>query len=121
MEGYITDASVIMVLVGPNTKKRKHVDWEIAAGLNKKVGGYSGLLGILLPEFPLHENRYRYDDLPPRLSENVRSGFASVYAWNSIMSSASNISSAINNAFNKRNTSSSFIRNSATLFGNNRS
>src|SRR5438067_1486452 len=53
LESYITDASVVTVLVGPNTKKRKHVDWEIAAGLNRKAGGYSGLIGILLPSVQL--------------------------------------------------------------------
>src|SRR2546426_6575015 len=52
-DGFISDSSVVIVLVGPKTKCRKHVDWEISAGLNKKVGGYSGLLGVLLPGFPL--------------------------------------------------------------------
>src|SRR2546426_3884279 len=51
--GVQTCALPILVLVGPKTKCRKHVDWEISAGLNKKVGGYSGLLGVLLPGFPL--------------------------------------------------------------------
>jgi hypothetical protein len=52
IENYITDSSVIVVLVGPKTYGRKHVDWEISAALNKKVGGYSGLLGICLPNHP---------------------------------------------------------------------
>lgn len=52
-EDYISDSSVVLVLVGRNTKSRKHVDWEISAGLNKKVNGYSGLVGILLPTFQM--------------------------------------------------------------------
>ena len=40
LDDYVRDASVITVLVGPNTKGRKHVDWEVSAGLNKK--GSSG-------------------------------------------------------------------------------
>ena len=51
-EQYLDDASVLVVLVGPNTRDRKHVDWEISAALNKKVGGYSGLMGLLLPTHP---------------------------------------------------------------------
>jgi hypothetical protein len=120
LEDYITDASVVMVLVGPNTKKRKHVDWEISAGLNKKVGGYSGLVGILLPEFPINIDKYYYSDLPPRLSENVQSGFANVYDWKSSMSSGSEIKRIIENAFEKRNKYSSLIRNSDPLFKYNR-
>ena len=51
-EDKVSDSSVIVVLVGPNTKKRKHVDWEIYAGLRSSINGSSGLVGILLPEFP---------------------------------------------------------------------
>ncbi|GIX40489.1 MAG: hypothetical protein KatS3mg129_0222 [Leptospiraceae bacterium] len=42
-EDYISDISVLVVLVGSKTYCRKHVDWEISAALMKKVGGYSGL------------------------------------------------------------------------------
>jgi hypothetical protein len=29
-KGYLTNTSVLVVLVGKNTHKRKHVDWEIS-------------------------------------------------------------------------------------------
>ena len=48
-EEKISDSSVVVVLVGKNTKKRKHVDWEISAALRKSVNGCSALIGILLP------------------------------------------------------------------------
>jgi len=71
-EEYLTDASVMVVLVGPKTYCRKHVDWKISAALNKKVGGYSGLVGILLPNFPLSaDNKYSYDAIPRGLTDNV--------------------------------------------------
>ena len=41
-EDKVSDSSVIVVLVGPNTWKRKHVDWEIYAGLRASVNGSSG-------------------------------------------------------------------------------
>lgn len=120
-EGYITDASVVTVLIGPNTRKRKHVDWEISAALNKKVGGYSGLIGILLPSVSLLPNgNYRYEDLPPRLETNAKSGYAPIYTWAVATQSASSISGAINDAFQRRTTKSNLIDNSLPLFVNNR-
>ena len=82
-EDKVSDSSVIVVLVGPNTKKRKHVDWEIYAGLRSSINGSSGLVGILLPEFPLEANGDYYTrDLPARLGDNVSSGYARCYTWN---------------------------------------
>lgn len=77
-EEKISDASVIVVLVGPNTKKRKHVDWEMYAGLRDSINGCSGLMGILLPE--IDEQEYM-SILPDRLRDNVKSGYAKIYTW----------------------------------------
>ena len=103
----------MIVLVGPNTKGRKHVDWEISAALNRKVGGYSGLIGILLPEFPLtSEGKYYYDDLPPRLSDNIKSGYAKIYFWLDVCSSSERIKDVVEKAFNARKDKSDLIVNS---------
>ena len=82
-ENYISDASVVVVLCGPNTMKRKHVDWEISAGLNYKVGNHhSGLVGILLPNHPDYmRGQYNTENIPLRLSDNVETGFAYIYDW----------------------------------------
>lgn len=81
-EEKVSDSSVVVVLVGPNTKNRKHVDWEIYAGLRDSVNGCSGLIGILLPNFPLTpQGEFYYDDLPKRLADNVKSGYADIYIW----------------------------------------
>ncbi len=118
LEGYITDASVLIVLVGSKTLCRKHVDWEISAGLNKKVGGYSGLLGILLPTFPLQPgDRYNYDDLPGRLADNAKTGYAEIYTWNWITSSEQNVTTAIQTAFDARVGRASKIDNSRLQLG----
>lgn len=77
-EEKISDASVIVVLVGPNTKKRKHVDWEMYAGLRDSINGCSGLMGILLPEI---DEREYMSILPDRLRDNVKSGYAKIYTW----------------------------------------
>ena len=79
---YINNASVVIVLIGPNTKNRKHVDWEISAALNKKVGGYSGLIGLLLPSHPnYHTEGFDTSYIPSRLADNVNSGYAKIYNW----------------------------------------
>ena len=120
-EDYISDSSVLLVLIGPNTKKRKHVDWEISAALNKKVGGYSGLAGILLPTFPLSsQNKYNYDDIPPRLADNVKSGYANVYAWSYAYASESNIKSIVQTSFAAKSNDLKKINNSRLQFEKNR-
>ena len=79
---YLSDTSVLVVLVGPKTKCRKHVDWEISAAINKKVGGYSGLMGILLPTHPDYNiGKYNSNNLPERLAANIKSGYAKLNNW----------------------------------------
>lgn len=96
-EEKVSDSSVVVVLVGPNTRKRKHIDWEIYAGLRASINGNSGLIGVLLPEFPLTwDNEYKYDDLPARLMDNVRSGYAKIYTWDFF---TRNFTTVINEAF----------------------
>ena len=89
-ENHISDASVIVALYGNETWKRKHVDWEIYAGLIEKAGGHSGLVVILLPTFPIDpafnphdEQTYHllYPYLHPRTAANLKSGYASLYFW----------------------------------------
>lgn len=102
-DDYLDDASVIIVLVGPKTLGRKHVDWEISAGLNKKVGGYSGLMAILLPEFRLSaDGKYQYEDIPARLADNVKSDYAKVYTWSWLCADAHRVKNAIQTAFDDR-------------------
>lgn len=70
------------MLVGPNTKGRKHVDWEIYAGLRASVNGRSGLVGIMLPNHPAYQDGgYKDADVPARLADNIKTGFAKMYAW----------------------------------------
>ena len=99
-EDKISDSSVVVVLCGPNTWRRKHVDWEIYAGLRKSVNGTSGLVGVLLPEFPLTpDNKYYYEDLPARLADNVKSKYTEVYSWSYFKSEFDSI---IQEAFDNR-------------------
>lgn len=82
-QGYLHDTTVLIVLIGPNTKHRMHVDWEISGSLNYKVGDkYSGLLGLKLPSHPNYgTGHHHYDLLSARLSDNLKSGYAIVRDW----------------------------------------
>lgn len=109
---YISDSSVVLVLMGPNTRKRKHVDWEISAGLTAKVGGAAGLVGICLPEMPVTpDNKVLYDNMPGRFADNNQSGFSLFYYWNWITSDANRVAEAIQTAFDNRINQSHLIKN----------
>ena len=106
-EEKISDSSVVVVLVGSNTKKRKHVDWEIYAGLRESVNGSSALIGILLPTVTCY-GKWFAQFLPQRLSDNVDSGYAELYTWEDAIKNFDNI---IDKAFKEKNNKSSKIRN----------
>ena len=80
---YLSDTTVLIVLIGAKTKGRKHVDWEIAGALNYKVGdNYAGVLGIFLPSHPDYgSGKYHPHLVPIRLAENFKSGYAIAMDW----------------------------------------
>ncbi len=113
-DGYISDCTVLIVLISQHTRGRKHVDWEISAALDYKVGdGYAGLVGILLPTFPLLPNdSYNYDSIPDRLADNVKSGYATVYTWNAACASGEIFLNIIEKSYDSRTILSNKINNS---------
>ena len=102
-DDYLSDSTVTVVLVGKNTWRRKHVDWEIAASLrDTDANPRSGLLGILLPTHATF-NRDVYDPytIPPRLHYNVECGFAELYSWSE---SPNDVASWVDRAYRRRRT-----------------
>jgi hypothetical protein len=81
---YLRDSTVTVVLIGKETWKRKHVDWEIGSSIrHTQYSSRSGLLGILLPTYSYPApNKYNPYTIPPRLYYNVTCGFAEIYQWN---------------------------------------
>ena len=82
---YIKDATVTIVLIGPCTWRRKHVDWEIGSSLRAtRLNSRCGLLGILLPNHPDY-GKERFDPhlIPPRLVDNCagEDPYALIYDW----------------------------------------
>jgi hypothetical protein len=80
---YLSDTTVLVVLIGPKTKCRKHVDWEISGSISTRIGGNSGLIGILLLSHPDYgaDKKYNSANLPKRLAANLESGYAKLYDW----------------------------------------
>lgn len=116
-EDKVSDSSVIIVLVGKNTKHRKHVDWEIYAELRDSINGCSGLVGVMLPDIKkAPDGGYYYADMPARLADNVRSGFAQIYDWNQFVERFDEI---VEIAFNNRKSKHNLKNNSRTQMRRN--
>src|SRR5690554_5360002 len=101
--GYLADTTVLVVLIGPNTMHRKHIDWEISGALNPKVGDKcAGILGLKLPNHPDYgTGSHHYNLLPDRLSDNLRSDYAVIRDW---ADDRVKMQEYIELAFEKRNT-----------------
>lgn len=60
---YLKDSSVTIVLVGTETKNRKHIDWEIYSSMfNGRVNKQSGILVIHLPSTGITTNTAAHGD-----------------------------------------------------------
>lgn len=83
---HLKSSTVTVVLVGLETWRHKHIDWEIGSSLaNTKAHPRSGLVGIFLPSHPFYRdynsyNRY-YRTIPLRLHYNIVCGYAKYYFW----------------------------------------
>jgi hypothetical protein len=117
---YLRDSTVTVVLIGAETWKRKHVDWEIGASIRQtQYNPRSGLIGILLPSYPRPynaPNNYTHTTIPPRLHDNIECGFAKIYNWSN---DPNVVQSWIHEAFLRR--TSINPDNSYPSFVNNRS
>ena len=109
-EGYITGTSCTIVLCGAETWKRKHVDWEIKATLDKQ----HSLVGVNLPSNPLAiTGKYT---VPDRLHENIQSGYAVWTDWITFTSSIPKLKEIVESAISRP---SWLIRNSAETMARN--
>ena len=117
---FIRDATVTVVLIGPCTWQRKHVDWEIGSSLRDTLRNpRCGLLGIRLPNHADYgTERYTPRLIPPRLAGNCggHNPFARIYDWSN---SSATVGNWIHRAFVRRNGTPP--DNSRPQFRNNRS
>lgn len=131
-DDYLRDSSVTIVLVGTETKGRKHVDWEIYSSMfDGAVNKKSGILVIQLPSTnPLYytaahevekaivypdcaewthitdraEYERRYTYLPARLIDNLMEPKAkvSVTTWDRVTENLDNLVTMIDAAYDDR-------------------
>lgn len=126
---YISDATVLILLCGQNTKHRKHVDWELHAAMyDSEANRQMGIVVINLPtinqglragsndEKPLlsdsgnwfscqDRNEYEklYPFMPSRVIDNFVKGVPiTVVDWSRISNNSQIIKQLIDNAFNRR-------------------
>jgi hypothetical protein len=131
-DDYLRDSSVTIVLVGTETKGRKHVDWEIYSSMyDGAVNRQSGILVVQLPSTnPIHwqaahevekasvypdctswvtvddrsEYERRYPCLPARIIDNLLAPKAkvSVTTWDRIAGNLNNLVTLIDAAHDDR-------------------
>ena len=112
---FLRDSTVTIVLIGSETFKRKHVDWEISSTLrNTEFNPRGGLLGIMLPTYPSYPY-YNPETIPPRIADNLQNKYAKLINWTEDVYT---INAEIHHAFLRRNTI--IPDNSRALFKNNR-
>ncbi len=124
-DDHIADATVTIVLIGPCTWQRKHVDWEISASLiHRPNNPRCGLLGLLLPTHSDYQKRPESRNprlIPPRLERNIAvdDPFAVIYDWprNGV---SKKVLPKIHKAFQRRN-QTPWPDDGLHLFRNNRS
>jgi hypothetical protein len=84
---FLSDSTVTLVLIGNETWKRKHVDWEIGSSLrHTKNNPRSGLVGLILPsrKEEYGTGKYTPNTIPPRLYDNHQNGYAYIYDFPNI-------------------------------------
>ncbi len=99
---WLRDSTVTIVLIGRDTWKRKHVDWEIGSSLRDTAyNPRSGLMGIITPNYG-RVSSFTANTIPPRLADNVKEPdpFARIYPW---PPAAEALSAWIHTAFVRRN------------------
>ena len=84
-DNYIRRSSVAIVLIGPCTWQRMHVDWEIHSSIrHTDYNRRCGLLGIWLPNHRDHGSpQYNERLIPARLVDNTQGDnpYALLYDW----------------------------------------
>ena len=80
---YLSDSTVTIVLIGTETWKRKHIDWEIYSSMRNSANNpRSGVIGLLLPtRTDYNTGQYSPSTVPKRLTDNTENGFVKIYNW----------------------------------------
>ncbi len=109
---HLGDSTVTIVLIGKCTHSRRYVDWELKASLRQGlVYTPNGLLGILLSS----ANVNPLPHLPERFGLNFQSDERCYARYRYMPTSASELRSWIEDAYQARTTRNDLIQNSADM------
>jgi len=80
---HLKESTVTIVLIGRDTWRRKHVDYEIHNTLRStEASPRSGLIGIILPNYPKRKGENSNSrTIPKRLSQNLENKYANIHNW----------------------------------------
>ncbi len=104
-DNYLRDTTVTILLLGKNTHKRKHIDWEVSSSLrNTEYNKRSGLLGILLPSHPCYNDSNQIDEsnTQKRFLDNCKIGYAILLKWDFAYNHPYLLEQAIDRVFNNK-------------------
>lgn len=128
-DNYIDEATVMILLCGPHTKERKHIDWEIHAAMyHSNDNPQMGIIVINVPtisqscsasseeekniiapgarwkSLATHEEYEKaYPYMPSRIIDNLVKGVPiSVVNWDRIIGNPNNLMILIDNAFKRK-------------------
>ncbi len=127
--GLIDAVTVVVVLVSRNSRASRRIDWEIAAALSADGAGRgaAALFAIMLPDLPRRRPRaaegsaapfFEYQTMPPRLADNVRSGYARIYDWNWLCADEARVATALVAARARQRQATRLIDNRRRLLTN---
>lgn len=118
-QGLIDATTCVVVLVSRLAHASRRVDWEIAAALEQEAA--AALLGVMLPDMPRRMPAqgaapgvpfFDYKDMPPRLADNVKSGYVRIYDWTWLCSDERRVVDALSAGAATRRERSQLIDNS---------
>lgn len=132
-DNYINNATVLILLCGPNTRRRKHIDWEIHMAMTDYDN--NSKMSVLVINLPNSNNRLmsnsdrerqligpgiyswsnidtaidveeRMPDLPDRIKENILRDNVEVCAvnWNTIYNNKSILKELVDISYRRRRT-----------------
>lgn len=100
-EKHLKESTVTIVLIGNDTWRRKHVDYEIHNTLRETNNNKrSGLIGIYIPTYQYPKKNINLKTIPKRLYQNLETQYANIYSWSE---DPKKIKKWIHEAFVKRN------------------
>lgn len=107
---YLGDSTVTIVLIGTCTHSRRYIDWELKTSFQRGQELPNGVIGILL------QSQGNSAHMPQRLKDNWNKEGTNCYArYCAAPTTADQLGSWIEDAFNARTTRAHLIQNSQDM------